>query len=382
MSAECAPLVKNTFLHFLEDAEDLNSGCTLMRQQTAPAPCFQRQLSGSQKTHEGFTRKVSFADDEADDMIEYVDADGDMIKYKLESGKLIMYVNGSKQVGKDDTSGIVTQIKFKAPDLVRDQYGWGSACSMDVIQKLKAMADRIGVPNNLPNQALHETCLKEPEAEPSGSTPYETLCRQVPGLSAGVFGREISTREDLEEFCRQISDMSAGNLNRQETEQAWPTWDSNIIDHTAAPNISAEPMAQDATSYEGMTFSPQVVWPPTMVMPPWPCYSGYPDEGLAAASTQPSLPKQKTSTARRKGKSLITLAYEAQVRNQREIPPQVQPLPKDQHNQRFTQPQEQPLPEEQLDEEPRFCPYCGSKASRPAKFCRFCGASIESLFQQ
>jgi hypothetical protein len=59
---DASPLyVKNTFLHIEKDSEELNNDCfAMLRQHTAPAHCFQRQLSSiSQESR----RRVSFEDD-------------------------------------------------------------------------------------------------------------------------------------------------------------------------------------------------------------------------------------------------------------------------------------------------------------------------------
>jgi serine/threonine protein kinase len=83
----------------------------------------------------------------------FVDEDGDSIRFAVEDGKLIRYVNGRKLVGENDSSGIVESLTYQPsrPASVRDQYGWGSEdFPLKVVSELRYLADSVGVPNNLP----------------------------------------------------------------------------------------------------------------------------------------------------------------------------------------------------------------------------------------
>ena len=81
----------------------------------------------------------------------YKDNDGDDVSFKLEGGKMIKYVNGSKSVGRSDSSGVVTALKINRPfgsehfD-VRDQGGFGSNdFPSSVVEQLRTMASKAGI---------------------------------------------------------------------------------------------------------------------------------------------------------------------------------------------------------------------------------------------
>jgi tetratricopeptide (TPR) repeat protein len=64
----------------------------------------------------------------AEGTLSFVDNDGDHIKFAVEGSNLIKYANGRKHAGKDDSTGIVTELTIKcgSPYEVRDQDSWGS----------------------------------------------------------------------------------------------------------------------------------------------------------------------------------------------------------------------------------------------------------------
>jgi hypothetical protein len=290
MVDESGPLhVKNTFVH-LEELEEMNNAFAMMRQQTAPARSFQRQLSSTPWPYEAEPRRVSFANDDISPM-DY-------------------------------------------------------------------------------------TCLKEPEAEPAGTSPVDALHRQVSERIEEVLGRQISCREDLEEFCRQLSGLSEGSFNRQETEQAWPTWDA--IKKPVVPAVLTE---QDGhydggDNWQDITSMPQLPWNPTLAMPPWPLLPGFSAAGLAPIALGSEQPKKNLS--KRKGKSVITLAREAQLQQQQS---QGQTLS---HQNKLGQVfhKNEPVGKAgQKEEGAKFCPYCGKKIQPTFKFCRFCGNSVAAVFK-
>ena len=90
--------------------------------------------------------------------VEFTDCDGDKIAFAIEGGKLIKYVNGKRLVGENDSSGVVTQIKFTSPADIRDQHGWGCADlhagsaddPADIIQGIMTLADSVAVSHNIP----------------------------------------------------------------------------------------------------------------------------------------------------------------------------------------------------------------------------------------
>jgi hypothetical protein len=199
-----------------------------------------------------------------------------------------------------------------------------------------------------------------------GNSNIEDLCRQVSELSVGAFGQQISSREELEHFCRQLSE-SVGGLNRQETEQAWPTWSP------PAPELPTQQEMEETTAAPQIVWNPQVVWNPTM-MPtqPWP-FLPFAGGGLAGSVLNTEVLPKKTS--KRKGKSLITLAREAQLLQQQEMKPeQNQPKQQQQQGKRNQK-------KESAGEGARFCPFCGKSIQPSNKFCRFCGGAVEAVFK-
>jgi len=88
--------------------------------------------------------------------IGYTDKDGDRIEFAFEDGKLIQYENGRPKVGPRCGNGVITKLKYKPgnPADIRDQEGWGADdFPMDLVYQLRSMADRAGVPNNLPKDS-------------------------------------------------------------------------------------------------------------------------------------------------------------------------------------------------------------------------------------
>ncbi|CAE8621229.1 unnamed protein product [Polarella glacialis] len=82
------------------------------------------------------------------DQVQYTDSDGDLICFRLESGRLIKYVNGLRLCGADDSTGVITQL-FVSGGLVGnridDQYSWGGGVPDVVLETLSALAERAGV---------------------------------------------------------------------------------------------------------------------------------------------------------------------------------------------------------------------------------------------
>ena len=82
--------------------------------------------------------------------VEYADTDGDRILFRVEDGEMIKHVNGQRRVGRGDTSGRVTKLRFSAPARVSDQHGWGGNVPAATLPALKALATEANIPNNLP----------------------------------------------------------------------------------------------------------------------------------------------------------------------------------------------------------------------------------------
>merc|ERR1712107_939866 len=70
--------------------------------------------------------------------------------------KLIRYVNGKRKCGKDDSSGVITRLSWKAADGcagdVRDQHGWGGKVPRGKLMPLKDLATAAGIPHNIPER--------------------------------------------------------------------------------------------------------------------------------------------------------------------------------------------------------------------------------------
>jgi serine/threonine protein kinase len=153
----------------------------------------------------------------------FVDEDGDSIKFVVEDGKLIRYVNSKKLVGENDSTGIVEILTYQPsrPASVRDQYGWGSEdFPLKVVSELKALADSIGVPNNLPKadvgpakiDAKQYAHILGAKAVPSGGqtsqVPNRTECdRQVPDALQKKWLQEMS--QMFEKIEKENADLRA-----------------------------------------------------------------------------------------------------------------------------------------------------------------------------
>lgn len=100
----------------------------------------------------------------------YVDRQGDLIEFVLESGHLVQYVNHVKKVGASDTSGIVTKLTIHRTQTgkydIRDQGGWGSDdYPASVVVQLHSLARETGVALEESVEAI-TTTSGVPEAEP------------------------------------------------------------------------------------------------------------------------------------------------------------------------------------------------------------------------
>jgi hypothetical protein len=179
-------------------------------------------------------------------------------------------------------------------------------------------------------------------------------------------------------WSRQVSTMSAGSLDapiggsfcRQETSEAWPTWHS-------VPTVPMVQQQQQQVPYMAMNM-------------PWPAFADSamfaPDYGYAgsvdsdrAAEDESKGGKKGTKggmpRSRRKNKSLITLAYQAQVRQQSKFQPNGFQEPPEADE------TETPPPSEHGQQRANFCPYCGGTLVPGAKFCSFCGTSVDVILQ-
>merc|ERR1711920_665500 len=71
------------------------------------------------------------------------------IRFVIEAGCLIKYVNGLKRVGGDDESGAVTHLRCNGRH-VTDQHGWGGYAPWDALPRLRILAEAAGIQHNIP----------------------------------------------------------------------------------------------------------------------------------------------------------------------------------------------------------------------------------------
>lgn len=93
------------------------------------------------------------------DEVEYTDDDGDLVCFRLEAGHLISYCNGTRGVGvgnNRDSTGIVKELKWFSCQKegwggsIANQFNCGGMIPKDRLAALRSLADRAGVPNNIP----------------------------------------------------------------------------------------------------------------------------------------------------------------------------------------------------------------------------------------
>jgi hypothetical protein len=86
----------------------------------------------------------------------YTDDRGQIVRFDILDGKLLKAVNGAKQCNADDASGIVTRLHWEEKEgwggIVTDQNGSGGAVPGAAIDTLLILAEKVGVPHNIPNQ--------------------------------------------------------------------------------------------------------------------------------------------------------------------------------------------------------------------------------------
>jgi hypothetical protein len=198
-----------------------------------------------------------------------------------------------------------------------------------------------------------EAFFGEPEAEPAGLPQGDAFGRQVSSLSVSSFGRQVSNLSE-KGFCRQV------------TEEQWSTWGTIAAQGTqppalnmpwplfATPAPTASPTTLSSAGIAGLGKKSKL------------------EARIAAESNddsdEGSLEVKEFSRRRRKGRSLITLAHRAQVRQQTQ----------DHH---ATPPTASTPPKLAADashkkQKANFCPYCGGALQPHFKFCLFCGQSI------
>jgi len=125
---------------------------------------------------------------------QYKDEVGDRIRFILEEGQLVKSVNGHRQCGLDDSTGVVRKLEWSPGNRVVDQYGCGGICPGHVLGSLHSMVELAGIEHNLP--PLLEICASV-ELSPENVATAEV--KQPGGLGTwrptllGRYGNEEST---------------------------------------------------------------------------------------------------------------------------------------------------------------------------------------------
>eukprot|EP00039_Didymoeca_costata_P030452 m.29634 g.29634 ORF g.29634 m.29634 type:complete len:337 (+) comp8121_c0_seq1:202-1212(+) len=120
--------------------EDDLAGKVMKGSGHAPQPVVSLEKSVSQMSMNPATEGKS---------VSYDDHDGDNVSYTVENGQLIQRVNGQKRLGNDSTTGIVTQLHFKPPRCIRDQFFGGGHAPKRLLKDIAKLADSVNVPHNI-----------------------------------------------------------------------------------------------------------------------------------------------------------------------------------------------------------------------------------------
>lgn len=100
------------------------------------------------------------------------------LRFELQQGRLIMFVNGQKRAGENDTSGLVSQLSWVPQDggggIITTQHGYGGYILDKHLPSLKSMATTAGVTNNIP---APPTITGTPQQAPSFQFPKSQLAR-------------------------------------------------------------------------------------------------------------------------------------------------------------------------------------------------------------
>jgi hypothetical protein len=198
---------------------------------------------------------------------------------------------------------------------------------------------------------------------PETSASWE---RQLSSFGSTGFDKQTS-------FDRQTSSFG---FTRQETEQFWPTYaTSKECLYIGRDN------AQNRDDQEHGDLAPQMPKPGFEI--PLAGYTAEICQGDAKAGASGD-GAAKAGTAkprnRRKARSLITLAQEAQKKQQRELAKnQFSKQQMNQHNADSSS--ASPVQESPSKKSGnKFCPYCGGSASPHFKFCQYCGKNLAAIW--
>lgn len=143
--------------------------------------------------------------DQPDDVV-FKEDGGDRIRFMLRGGQLLRFANGQLRCGRDDSTGVITKLTWSTGNRIVDQYDCGCVCPGHIVGSLRYMADKAGIPHNLPTSEEICAALKLTE-EASSSVAVE-----LPG-SGVVWKQTLLGRYGYEEATPFIwlGDVSAGD---------------------------------------------------------------------------------------------------------------------------------------------------------------------------
>lgn len=296
-------------------------------------------------------------------------------------------------------SSLATPVKNTFLHFVEDDYqeSSGNTLKRQYTEPAPSMPRQVSVSSQIDSPPMHMDMKTIKLWSPSTGACEDPSFFSEPEGEPSSFSRQISLAFSDDDF--------RGGLCRQETEQAWPTW-------VARPQMDpmlAAPLMNPQVPWVAAATLPSVPLPPVlpplpptypaplalgMLSTPSPCTKF---EALAVeekSNEEEAKPTAKSSKglprSRRKNKSLITLAHQAQLREHKKQHQQDQQL---QQSVQGLQPQDMPKPagidvaeetlrlptDESLTSRCNFCPYCGGGLEAHFKFCLFCGTSVTTI---
>jgi len=131
------------------------------------------------------------------DWLEYEDDDGDVIRFELQEGQLIKFVNGRRQCGDEDLTGLVTELRWTPRSgwggNIFDQHGWGGGIPEPQLEPLRVLANRVGVEHSIPDP--EEAARIRAREGNGGNRRRLSLRRRLMGV----------LRNNIEEFVENIN---------------------------------------------------------------------------------------------------------------------------------------------------------------------------------
>jgi len=175
-----------------------------------------------------------------------------------------------------------------------------------------------------------------------------------------------------------------GGLARQETEQAWPTWQPAMFVGEQMEEMPLEPI-NDCPQYQPVYANLDASMVCGYALPPYPVVQ-FPAAGTwGEKKVKEGVPANKNN--RRKGRSLIDRARREQQMNEQGLEQeQSADLPVDTKSWADTPVEaaatvvpadtSRAASKEGVSKSPKFCHNCGGETQPNFKFCRFCGTHV------